>query len=79
MFVYILKSKFDGAYYVGMTSNLLDRLKYHNSGKVRSTKSRIPWEIVYYEETESLGAARVREKYLKSAAGRRFRKEILGD
>lgn len=79
MYVYILRSQIDGTFYVGMTSNLAERLKYHNSGRVRSTKAKTPWELAYHEVVESLEAARRREKYLKSAAGRRFRKNILGD
>ena len=36
--VYIIKSKDHDWYYIGMSQNPFDRLKYHNSGKVRSTK-----------------------------------------
>jgi len=78
MFVYLLKSKVDGSQYVGMTSNLEQRLAEHNRGSVKSTKAKIPWQVLYYEEAENRILARVREKHLKSAAGRRFRKKLLG-
>lgn len=78
MNVYILKSKKDGSFYVGMTSDLNKRLEYHNAGKVKSTKARAPWKIIHVEEFESRDEARKREKYFKSAAGRRYRKNILG-
>lgn len=77
MKVYILKSLVDGSFYVGMSDNSDRRLEEHNRGKVTSTKSRIPWEKIYEEECENRIEARKREKYLKSAAGRRFRK-IMG-
>ena len=73
-FVYILHSnKFD-KFYVGMTSNLELRLNYHNSGKVKSTRAFLPWEFVLKENYNSRDEARKRELYLKSAAGRRWRK-----
>ncbi|HEC64666.1 MAG TPA: GIY-YIG nuclease family protein, partial [bacterium] len=34
--VYFLKSKVDGSYYVGMTSDLTNRLSEHSRGKTRS-------------------------------------------
>ena len=68
-YLYILKSLKDGNHYVGITSNLGERLKYHNSGGVRSTKNRIPFVMIYNEEYSSMGEARRREKYLKSYKG----------
>ena len=38
--VYILKSRQFDWYYVGMSTNPTNRLKVHNSGKVRSTKAK---------------------------------------
>ena len=35
----------------------------------------MPWTVIYTEEYDSLEEARRREKYLKSAAGRRFIKK----
>ena len=77
-FVYILYSKKFERNYVGLTSDLEQRLKSHNSGKVKSTKSYRPWEIVYSESYETIIDARKREKYLKTAAGRKWRKINLG-
>ena len=61
-----------------MTSNLEKRLKTHNSNSVKSTKPYSPWEYVHTEDFEFRMEARKREKYLKSAAGRRWRKNNLG-
>lgn len=52
-FTYILYSRRLNKYYVGHTNNLERRLLYHNSGYNKSTKSGLPWELVYKEEYES--------------------------
>ncbi len=78
-YVYILKSKKDYSQYVGLSKNTEERLKEHNAGRVKSTKPKIPWNLIYKEPCSTLLDARKREKYLKSAAGRRFRRKILGD
>ncbi len=62
---YVLKSKKDGNLYIGSTNDLKSRLKLHTSGKVFSTKSRLPLELVYYEAYKSEIDARTREHNLK--------------
>ena len=37
--VYILQSAVNGSYYIGYTHDINKRIIFHNSGKVRSTKS----------------------------------------
>lgn len=74
--VYILRSQKDGKRYIGITNNLERRLQEHNSGKTKSTKTRIPVDVIYIETYDSLREARLREKYLKTSAGRRYLKEI---
>ncbi|RKQ50401.1 putative endonuclease [Roseivirga pacifica] len=77
MYVYVLRSEKDQTQYVGMSKEPERRLeKEHNVGKVKSTKSKMPWKIIYIEYYETREEARQREKYLKSAAGRRFRKNL---
>jgi putative endonuclease len=76
-FVYILYSKNYNKRYVGLTNNLENRLKEHNAGYTKSTKPFIPWEVLYFEEFESRPEARAREKYFKSAAGRRYIKKLI--
>ena len=61
-----------------MSKDTADRLKSHNSGKVRPTKAFKPWIIVHTEMFESRIEARQREKYLKPVAGRKWRKNNLG-
>ncbi|NOX67012.1 MAG: GIY-YIG nuclease family protein [Chlorobi bacterium] len=74
-YVYILRSLSTDRYYTGCTNNLLRRLKEHNSSRVRSTKSYVPWEIVYTESFESKSNAFKREKEIKSfKSGLKFKK-----
>lgn len=76
-FVYILKSLKDGKHYVGITKDLNRRLEYHNSGKVKSTKYRIPFKLIYSEIHPSRLNARKREKYLKSYKGSKEKLTII--
>lgn len=76
-FVYVLKSKVQKRSYVGFTNNLERRIEEHNTGRHLYTKRYLPWKIIYKEECEDFRSARKREKYLKSAAGRRFLKTIF--
>ncbi len=75
--VYVIRSLKDKNIYTGCTSDLNKRLMYHNSGKVRSTKSRRPFELVYKEEYISMTEARKRENCLKSGQGRKWLYELL--
>jgi putative endonuclease len=76
-YVYVLRSKFDGKLYTGFTSDLESRLIEHNSGKVTSTKKRIPFEIIYFEYCLNIDDAIHREKYLKTTYGKRYIKNRL--
>ena len=64
-YLYILKSARDRKLYIGSTNDLKRRLSEHNSGKEVSTKSRIPFELRYYEAFSSESEARKREYSLK--------------
>lgn len=77
MFTYVLQSELDGTQYVGMTEHPDQRLQEHNIGMVYWTKRKKPWKRILLEEWPDRTTARTREKYLKSAAGRRFRKTII--
>ena len=73
-FAYALQSKKDGGLYIGMATDVEGRLKEHNSGYNQSTRSRVPFTLIYSEKCASRGDAREREKYLKSGKGREFLK-----
>jgi len=78
-YTYILKSLLDNKLYTGYTENLKNRIEQHNKGEVRSTKSRRPLELIYYEACINQTDAIRREKYLKTYYGKMFIKKRLSD
>ena len=64
-YVYVLRSKKTGEMYIGVTNNVDRRLEQHNAGDSYWTKSRRPFEMVYYEAYLSREDALQREKKLK--------------
>ena len=76
-YAYVLKSINHDFYYKGHCENLNERLLQHNSGMTDSIRPYIPFRIVYSEQCNTREDAIKREKYFKSAAGRRFLKTKL--
>lgn len=70
--VYVLRSTVVRKSYVGVTNDIDRQVMEHNSGLNYFTKRFIPWEVIYAENYENIGEARKRERYLKSASGRRL-------
>ncbi len=75
--VYILHSKSLDRYYTGHCKNLFNRLARHNKGFVKSTKSGVPWKLVYSERYFSKQDAYKRELLIKSYKGGRAFKELV--
>ena len=73
-FVYVIKSLKESRLYKGQTHNIEKRMIEHNSGKTKSTKGYLPWELVYFESFKTKEDALLREKYLKTGIGREFLK-----
>ncbi|SDL55505.1 Predicted endonuclease, GIY-YIG superfamily [Salinimicrobium catena] len=69
--VYLLKCS-NNSVYVGCTSNLEQRIKEHNSGKVKSTQYRIPVSVTTKITFNDKYKAYNFEKYLKTGSGRAF-------
>jgi putative endonuclease len=76
-YVYVIQSKKDKQFYTGLTRDLQNRLREHNSGGVPSTKKRGPFELIYYEACLNEQDGLAREKYLKSGMGKRYLKNRL--
>jgi len=76
-YIYILLSAKYEKTYVGITNNLEKRLIQHNKGYHFYTKRFLPWKLMYQEEYKTRQKARKREKYFKSAAGRKYIKNKL--
>ncbi len=68
-YVYVLKSKKDDNLYLGYTNDLNRRLKQHNTSSSKSTKSRLPLQLIYYEAYLSEKDAKNREYQLKRFSG----------
>ena len=71
-YVYILYSSKSRNFYYGYTEDLRNRLKKHQSGEVLSTKSFLPWKLVWYCAFKNKKLAKNFEKYLKSGSGKAF-------
>lgn len=74
---YILLSLKDNRTYTGSTNDLDRRLNEHNSGKVKSTRKRIPLKVLFTETFETLHEARKRERWWKSSTGRKKLKVLF--
>lgn len=77
--VYVLRSLKDGKLYSGYTSDLKSRLKYHNDGKVESTKHRRPFKVIYCEGYLHQQDATAREKFFKTQWGRNYLRRVLNN
>ena len=76
-YTYVLQSSVDNNFYVGYTKDLIKRIEQHNKGNVASTKMRRPLKLVYFEVCFNQKDALHREKYLKTAYGKRFIKNRI--
>ncbi|HCR52520.1 TPA: excinuclease ABC subunit C [Candidatus Kaiserbacteria bacterium] len=70
-YVYLLHSKKDNRLYTGFTTDLRRRLAGHSMGTARSTRSRLPFQLIYYEAYMSQTDAKGREFRLKASQGAR--------
>jgi len=74
-FVYILESiAVPGRHYVGLTSDVPERVKAHNAGKSGHTVRDRPWRLLASVEFTNPDSAARFERYLKSGSGRPFAK-----
>ena len=73
--VYVLRSeRYPARHYTGLTSNLSERLQWHNGGDWGYGVRYRPWSLVVALEFRTEATARRFEKYLKSGSGRVFAK-----
>lgn len=76
IYVYILRSEIRAEQlYVGVTSNVYNRIQVHNQGSVPHTSKFRPWKLVYFEITTSIQNALKRERQIKKWT--RLKKEAL--
>lgn len=78
-FVYVLRSASDPErHYVGVTSDVDNRLEWHNHGPGGHTVEHRPWSLVVVIEFATEEHATRFEKYLKGGSGRAFSKRHFG-
>ncbi|MEK7654758.1 MAG: GIY-YIG nuclease family protein [Pseudomonadota bacterium] len=66
-YIYILASQRNGTLYIGVTNNLLNRVKQHREKKNQGFTKRYHVNmLVYYEEFQYIYDALAREKQLKN-------------
>jgi len=78
-YIYLLKSETNGKLYIGYSKDLKKRLLEHNSKVTKSTKSGIPWKLIYYEAFENKTDALREEIFLKSGKGRERIKYLFNE
>ena len=77
-YVYFLRSiRFPKTVYVGITTNIKERLATHNSGGSIHTKNDRPWKLTICVAFEQRDRAKQFERYLKTQSGRAFAKKRL--
>ena len=74
---YVLRSRKDGKLYIGHSLNVVRRLEGHNSGRVRSTKHRAPFDLVHSVSFSTQSEARWQERQWKSAWGHKQLRKII--
>ncbi len=76
-YVYLLRCS-DDTLYCGWTTDLAARVAAHNAGRgARYTRSRLPVQLVYYEEYEEKREALSREWHMKRLS-RREKIQLIG-
>ena len=71
--VYILKSqRHTDRYYTGITTDIAQRLEFHNAGSSRHTSTGRPWRLVVTINFDDETRAAEFEAYLKTGSGRAF-------
>jgi putative endonuclease len=75
--VYAIRSVARNYIYVGLTSDVEQRLTRHNEGREKTTRAYRPFDLIFTESFGTRTDAREREKHLKSGSGKEFLKSTL--
>ena len=76
-FLYILYSESINKYYVGITSNIEERLKKHLSNHKGFTSRVKDWQVVYFEKFENKSLVAKRERQIKSWKSRKMIEHLI--
>ena len=80
-FVYAIYSEEADRYYIGETSDLDRRIKWHNIHEFESasTKNVSDWKLKWRMECATIEQGRRIEKFIKSMKSRKFIERLLAD
>ena len=77
-YVYLIQSIFyPNQKYIGIASDLKNRLRAHNEGRSPHTSKFKPWKLVTYVTFSNDEKASEFERYLKTGSGRAFAEKWL--
>jgi predicted GIY-YIG superfamily endonuclease len=77
-YVYLIRSRaYPDQTYIGMTTNIKNRLAAHNAGQSPHTAKFRPWKLVTFIGFSEKAQAVAFEKYLKTGSGRAFSEKRL--
>ena len=77
-YVYLIESvSAQGERYLGMTTDLKERLQEHNAGKSSHPSKFKPWKLTTYIAFTDRAKAEAFERYLKSGSGHAFARKRL--
>lgn len=76
-YVYVLYGKMYNKFYIGYTDDLRRRVREHEDGRSRTTKTMGKLKLIYYEACLSKRDALIRENQLKTGFGRGYLRRRL--
>jgi putative endonuclease len=77
-YVYLIESeRVADQRYVGLSTDLKQRLSDHNAGKSAHTSKYAPWRLVTYIAFSNVRKAEAFERYLKNGSGHAFARKRL--
>jgi len=77
-YVYIIYSQSLQRFYVGSAESVEKRIQQHNSGKSKSTRAGVPWELIHTESFATRSEAMQHEKKIKARGIGRYLADLKG-
>ncbi len=78
-YVYIIQSQKDESYYIGTTGDLSERILRHNQGRNKYTKTKRPWELLFFEEYPDRSCAMKREYAIKRRKSKDYITKLIAE
>jgi len=75
--VYVIRSTFNGMYYVGFTDDIDRRMMEHNEGMSKFTRRGRPWTLMFTEQFETRREAMMREREIKKRKSRTHLERLI--